>query len=385
MKPRIRCSELDRILACPGSLTLNARVDPREGDEGLMGTAVHYIAHSRIKAELGAVGDLGPEPDLSKAKLSEWIANFYVREVQESIPPDWSLECEAALEWEFENFILTGHPDDIGMSPDTTEACGLDLKAGYIPVDIAEENWQMSAYGVLLRLNYPELLKLRYKIVQPRNDEDDGHPRVSEFYLEPTVDNPDPIGRLVAILEQKINDAIKRDRELETGRVQCRWCSAALQCAAAIKLRDEMKHTLTDEDIADVKRRADDVTLAGWVIAAKTLSRPIEDAMDLAKERIAEVGSIVSAEGETLTVKTSAGSYEVVDPAGYMAAFRTILPGEDDLVACFKPSQTKVKDRISEKMNVPKSGKAAVTSTTIFDGHLRIFVKQNERQTIVIS
>ena len=34
MIPTIRASSLDRVLSCPGSLTVNAIVKPRDGDDG---------------------------------------------------------------------------------------------------------------------------------------------------------------------------------------------------------------------------------------------------------------------------------------------------------------------------------------------------------------
>ncbi len=385
-KIKIRCSELDRILACPGSITLNRIVAPREGDEGDEGTALHWIAHDRIKKELGAVGEIGPQPNLAPATHSRWIADFYVREIQDSVPPDWSIESEAPLEWEFDNFILTGHPDDIAMSPDAIEALGHDLKAGYNSVDIAEENWQMAGYGVLLKLAYPMLMRLRWKIVQPRNDEDDGIPRVSEYLLEPRDDNPDPLQKMVAFLEAKINEALKNIRQLETGPKQCRWCSAKLQCKAKIKDRDLMKHTLTDEDIAEIERHPNDRILADWVIASKTLKPALDDAEKLAKKRVDEQGSLATSDGQVITAKKSAGSYEVLDPAGFHGAFKTLLPDEDSIVKCYKPSMTKIKDEIAEKHSVPKSSKkGGITSESIFDGHLRPFVKQGERVTLVIT
>lgn len=386
-KPSIRCSELDRILACPGSILLNRMVDPREGDEGTEGTYLHHLAHTRIKKELGAVGDLGPVPPAPESKNGLWIAQYYFREVKETIPENWSLECEASLEWEFDNFILTGHPDDIGMSTDCTEAIGLDLKCGYNPVDIAEENWQMCGYGVLLKMSYKELMKLRWKVVQPRNDEDDGIPRVSEFTLEPSENDPDPLARMVKILEDKINDAIQRGLELETGAKQCRWCSAKLQCPAKIKEREQMKHILTDDDIAMIERQPSDAILADWVISAKALKPAFEDAETLAKKRVQEQGSLSSTDGHVLTAKTSAGSYEVLDSDSFHAAFKNLLPDEESLIECFKPSMTKIKDRIAEKHSVPKSSKrdGTITSSTIFDGHLRPFVKQGERVSLVVT
>jgi len=379
VKPTIRCSELDRILSCPGSMVLSRLVKPREsGPEAEMGTSVHWLAHDRIKRELGAAGKIGERPqNMKAAHHSEWIADFYFRHVKETVPADWSLEMEASLDYEFEKFILTGHPDDIAMNVDATEAIGFDLKAGYIAVDVAELNSQVLGYATLLHLAYPTLQKITYYIVQPRADEDMGEQRISVVVI-------DNVPQAIAFLEKQINDAISRKHELETGVVQCKYCPAYLQCPAMIELRNQMKHTLTKEEIARVKSEPDDVLIADWYQDAKTLTNPVAEAIDLAKERIKANGHITATDGSSYGIKVEGGAYEYPDMPAFYQAFKTVLPEEEMIPRCWKPSKTKIIDAIAETRGVKKtSTRDAITATSIWDGHFRSFVTQGERVKIV--
>lgn len=343
-----------------------------------MGQGVHWLAHNRIKTELGAVGEIGPRPANMKAALnSQWIADFYFRHVQETVPADWSLECEADLDHEFDQFILTGHPDDIAMNPDATEAIGFDLKAGYIAVDVAEINWQVCSYALLLYYAYPTLKKITYYIVQPRCDEDAGEQRISSVVI-------DDIAGTCCYLEKKINQAIKNNRELNTGPAQCKYCPAKLQCEAKIKLRKKMKHILTDDEIARVKREPDDALVADWYVDGKVLSGAIDEATVLAKERIKENGSITTTDGETFEIKTEGGAYDYPDMDKFLEAFTGVLPGEKWIARCWKPSKSKIFDALSEFMGIKKSSKKdAVTCETIWDGHFRSYCVQGVREKIV--
>ncbi len=377
-KPKIRCSELGPLLLCNGRLTLTRLVNAREsGPEAIMGTGLHWLAHNRIKTELGAVGEIGPRPTEMKAALhSEWIAGFYFRHVQETVPSDWSLECEADLDHEFDQFILTGHPDDIAMNADATEAIGFDLKAGYIAVDVAELSEQVLGYACLLYFAYPTLKKITYYIVQPRCDEDMGEQRISTVVI-------DDVPQAVAFLESEINKAIANQLELNTGEKQCRYCSAALQCPAMIKLRDHMKHTLTKKEIARVTREPNDQLVADWYVDAKTLTNPVAEAIDLAKERIKQNGSIQSSDGRSFGIKIEGGSFDYPDMPAFFEAFKLVLPNESSIPNCWKPSKTKIIDEIAKVRGVKKTGNDSVTATSIYEGHLQSYTVQGERVKIV--
>lgn len=408
----IRCSDLDRVLECHGSLTLVPLVAPRQSDDGVEGTALHYTGAARIIIELGGVGHIGKsDPAWPSIKFSKWISDYYVRHVQEHVPAQWSLEAEAAFAYEFAfaepvtttviewfngapitkrvqhtGFILSGHIDCVAVSPDSTEAIGWDLKTGYDPVDEAEQNWQMLGYMVLLKRAYPNLKKCTFYVVQPRNDEDEGFQRVSCVTLDDDFAvAPDSVIEDVSLgLIARIRAALADSLSLNSGRKQCRFCPAKLQCPATISDRESMKLTMTETQLATIRRVPDDSVLADWVLSGRVVGQAIEDAEKMAKERIAAVGSIAASDGTRIGVKVQRGSYKVTDPESLWTTLKELLP-ETMLATCAKWSFSAIKDKLGEHMNIPKSGKGAVTSETVFDAKVRTYVEQGERKVFTFQ
>ncbi len=408
MTPAIRCRELDRILACPGSMTLNAIVAHRQGDEGTEGTCLHHLAHSRMVSELGATGDPGPTPVIpASLPFSVWLADYYYNFVYENTPGDWALEVECALAYDFDvrerdveetylddegemrrrivrkvapAFVLSGHIDAVAISPDATEAIGFDLKTGYDPVDVAEQNYQVLGYAVLLTRAYPTLRKITFHIVQPRNDEDEGFQRVSSVTIEG--------GRLASAptsLENQINAALSNSMQVSTSPKACKWCSAAIQCPAQIQLREQMKATLTPQALEQIKADPDDATLGDWIVSGRVLNRALEDANTLADERIAANGQLIAGDGTQITVKEQAGSYTFPDPGAFYQATREIITDDAAYAATVKPSVTKLKDAIADAMRIPKTSKKGASAASVFDDKFRPLVVQGVRKIKVFT
>lgn len=379
-----RCSSLDRALHCNGSITLVPLVDPRDGDEGVEGTALHWLAHARMQKEIGAGGDIGPQPLMPKSiGFSGWVADYYFNHVKETVPDTWSIECEVALAYEFqgvEPFILSGHIDALGLNADATEAIGFDLKSGYDPVDPAEENWQMLGYVVLLLQAYPTLRKVTFWVVQPRNDEDEGFQRASSVVIE-----GDRLTSATATLVAEISKAIENCMEVNTGVKACKWCPAAMQCPAAIELRELMKAHLTPELLAGIKATPDDAALAEWVIAGRTLNRPMEDAEAMLKERIRQNGSAAAPDGTRITIKTQGGSYSFPDPVAFYRETRKLIPSDEVYATTVKPSVTKTVEALAKVYNLPKTSKAGPSGRSTFDGALGPLVEQGKREILVFQ
>lgn len=376
----LRASSLDRILACPGSMTLCARVAPRGGDEATEGTALHWLAHAQMVKDMAAAGDPGPTPPIPKAvAFSSWIVDYYVRTVRETVPPDWSLEVEAAMAYDLGGFTLSGHIDSIAMSPDATEAIGFDLKTGYDPVDIAEENWQVLSYAVLLLRAYPTLRKITFFIVQPRNDEDAGLQRVSSVIIEGDV-----LANAERVLVGRINDALGRAHEVETSLKACKWCAAALVCPAQIKLRELMKATLTEEFLATLRQTPDDAALAEWVMSGRMVNRPIEDATELLKERVRAAGTL-ALEGVSVTIKSKPGRYTFPDPVAFYRATRQRLPDDTAYAETVTPSVTKLKEKLAEATGLPKTSKKGESVESLFAQEFRPLCEQSTSEQLVFT
>lgn len=380
-KNTIRASELDRVLRCNGSLTLAKLVAPRTGDEGMEGTLVHQKIGWRLVQELGATAG-APFPAgfayQPGKHLTDWLVNFCFNAVAEHTPTDWSVETEMPLAYEWERFILSGHPDVVALNPEVTEFIVADFKTGYIAVDIAESNWQLLAYAVLLKRAYPTLRRGKLRIIQPRNNEDDGYPRISEATVE-------DIDTATAGLEARINAALDNAMEVDSGQSQCRWCPVGIQCAALQLELETMKFTLTQEALARVKREPDDAQLGDWIISARTLARPTDDATALLHERLDANPSLIAGCGTQITRKIQRGSYTVEQPVEFFKAAKEMLVTDEHLTAIYKPSMTRLVEEVAVVLGIPKSGKSAMTAQGVVDAKFKPFVTQGERRILQFS
>lgn len=379
MKLSFRCSELDRTLLCNGSMQLVPLVDKRESEDGVEGTALHAISAKRLIVEYGAVGDPGETPKVAATGFPKWISDYYVRHVAETAPKTWGIECECALEEEFSRFTLTGHIDCVAISPDATEVIGWDLKTGYNPVDAAESNEQIAGYLVLLKAAYPQLQRATFFVIQPRNDEDDGFPRVSSLVLEGGM-----LVRVTAGFEARMNAAIGNASELNSGMKQCRFCSVGIQCPALKQDRDMAKLTMTQEAIAAINRQPNDDQLVEWVSVMRTL-KPAAEAAEAALHVRLDATECVVGGGMTVTRKVQKGSIEVLDPVAIYRSAKEQLVTDERMAAAFKVSKSKLIDQLAEALNVAKTGAKGVTAASIWDAHFAVHCRQGERRLLQFS
>lgn len=385
MKPSIRASELDRILRCPGSLTLCRIVEPVERDDGHEGVMLHWLIATRAINELGALPPDGglPPPDVPKGyklpPFSEWIVDWAIRLIQERVPASWALMVEVPFATPFNRWDNTGHADIVALNPEATEAIAADWKTGRDPVEPAETNEQFADYLLHIKAAWPSVTKATFIGAQPRisedDEDDDGPERITTVTLE-----GDMLERLAPTMDARVGVALDTPMLLDDGRIQCRWCSAALQCKAVRNQRDSMKTTMTDDELAAVRAKPPDATLADWVVAAKLLTQPLKDARELAKERIKEAGSITATDGTVIDQETSKGSYKIIRPVELWNTLAGML-SEEGRALCAKWSMTAINKRIAQEMGIPQTGKAPVTAESVFDAQIRSHVEQSEKVT----
>lgn len=382
MLPTIRCSSLDQRLSCHGSGTVIARVAPRHGKESFEGSLLHWETASSIVKFLAGTppaNGLGarPVPDSYRLpKSSEWMITWFLAQVKDTIPDDWSLEVEVPLAYAFLRFILSGHLDLLAVSPDRKKAKGKDWKSGYKAVDPAEMNNQVLGYIGLIKRAIPEVDEVEFEICQPRAVEEIGEQRVSTV----TVKGAD-LDRALVYLETKINEALDDPYSLETGLSQCAWCDAGLQCPAIQKLIDYMKATLTPELLARLRATPDDPALAEIVVSAKILDRVFEDAKDLLKERLGTDGRITSTSGVTITQDVQGGKWSVEDAIGMFDAVMSSL-GHEHVANVVSYSTDRLKDELAASLGLPKKSKNGPSVEKVFIERYTRFLKQGERRIL---
>lgn len=376
MRPTIRASDLDRVLSCNGSLVVTELVDKRESEDGVEGSDLHNYAQTHLVLDHGAETSSAVLVVQSRFRASEWVADYYVRHVTETVPAEWSLETEAGISYEFPRFTLSGHIDCVAISPDATEAIGFDLKTGRVPVDIAESNEQIFGYACLLKRAYPSLKKVTFWVVQPRNDEDEGYPRKSSVTLE-----GERLEAGLGVLESRINAAIDNNLELSTGPC-CKFC-VGCSCPAIRAEQLSMKLKLTPEILATITRTPNDALLGDFVATGKLLAKPLDDATEMLHARLDEKEEIVAGNGTRITRKITKGGYEITQPVDFFTLAKTLLVTDARMANVYKPSMTKLGDELAEVLGVPRTGNAPVTGQSVLDAQFKTFTIQKERRLLL--
>ena len=386
MKPEIRVSSLNWLLSCHGARTLvpiaiaRGLVANEETEITRSGTMIHYRGAQRLIAA-GAVGtvDTPPAADIWQPDpFEKFIEDYWVDTILAVTPPDWAMEVEASLEWDTPDFRLTGHLDLFAINADATEAEIDDLKAGYIPVDAADCNWQLTGYLVLLLLVYPTLRRVKLRIVQPRNNPDDGFERVTEVTVEINDDS------VINFLKGKIKEALADQMTLETGK-QCRYCPAALICAAQEELRKEMKIQLTEGDIAAIAAASNDETLGRWARDSKILSAPMEKARALLKARLEEKKKeIVLEDGTRLFLKGGFGPRKITDVPAALDKAKRVVPEDELFSECVKFSLTSFTDLVAKRLSLPKTSKKGTSAESWVATNFDSLTTREATKTLVV-
>jgi len=385
-KPIIRCSELEQVLSCPGSIVLKRLVRSRAGSEGFEGTVLHYRIAAQLMAELGAssgnaTGLIPPNvpAGFKLSKGSEWIIRYCVALVRHAAPPGDSLEVEAPFAYSFDRWTLSGHLDVSCIDQEATRAAGWDWKTGRKPVSPAVCNSQALGYIVLQKRAWPTLQQAEFSIVQPLNNEDEGDERITTTQVEGAK-----LDACVKYLDEQVCDALDRSGEVISGLAQCDWCPVGIQCPAIQAEIEAMKINLTPEMLAKITKEPNDALLGDMVIAARTIWRAVDDAERLLHARLDKVPQITSGAGVQITRTVMGGRYTVLDPVAFYAGLKTIAD-EDKIAAVLSYPVTRIKDLIAEEMDIPKTGKAELTAESVFQGKFGPLVEQTKRRQLIFK
>ncbi len=417
---RQRASNTDRTFSCHGSMLAVPRVPPREDDDGVEGSAVHYEIASRAVTELGALppdGGLIRPPDIPKhykiPAFSTWIPDWALRHVREEIPADWALMVEAEFverielarpvwvpvteilgeippefqvragpvkEVLIDHFYLTGHADLVGQSPDGRQIKGIDWKTGIVGADPAENSWQAATYLGLIKLAWPDTDDAEFIMAQPKIDEDaTGIPRISR-----TRHTGAALDTILAELAEQMNAALEDRHTTNDGPKQCRYCPVGRRCPS-IKA-ESMKAKLTAEKLDDLMKPEKEDELADFVIAGRVLAAPFKAATEAMHAILDDKGAVTSSSGATLSCTTRPGPIKVPDPVAYDRKLRIVLPEDDARAVCYRPSKDRVIDQIAKIRGIhKKSKKDEVDATSIYNAHLAPLTVQEDVRILVIT
>lgn len=349
IKPIVRCSSLDRLLSCPGSLTLEAitnslvTIFDNEVDGNAMtwrGNWCHHRSAKRLVDEFGAFAPEGLPPPILPEKWQPrpWdfrTVEWYISNLTETIPNDHVIFVEQEFKREFPRFILTGHIDEYDINAEKTLFSINDLKTGVADVDIADENWQLAGYATLLQAKYPTLKRGVARIWQRTTTASMSEAEIKD------------LNAVAALIESKVNEALDNLYLLQTGK-QCTNCAAIKSCPCLSAEIDFMKLTLTPEQLAEINANPDITVLGELAARARSIQGPIKRIIDDFKEQLEASGQdkLDLANGVTAELVPTFGDREItnlevamafaVDKIGPAATMRTLSMSlsklEDELV-----------------------------------------------------
>jgi len=415
----LRASESDRVFTCHGSLLAVPLVPRSERDDGLEGSAIHYQIAKRAVEELGATAEDGLQPvDFKLPRFSQWIPQWAIDLLREKIPADWSLMVEVSFEERYElprhvwvpvseiegpipgdheqrgnevcikYVVLTGHADILALSPDATEAIGVDWKSGTVGADPAESNWQAAQYTGLAKLSWPTIQKMTFILAQPRIDEEaTGIKRVSDVTLEGAA-----LDRLNSVLADEVNKALEDRYTTNSAPKACRYCPVAgplcpsIQSEVQSKVQfNDMKATLTPAALAALKEPVTDAVLGDFVISGRILADPVKQATEMLHKRIDEKGYVDAGCGSRITRIIRKGDISIPDKTKFREAVEVILPERERQDRCISWSKSTLIDEIAEARGIHKESKKGDSAAGVYSAHLEPLTVQGERRLLVIS
>lgn len=379
MTPRVRCSSLQQLLACPASLQLRALVgEGKDSAASLLGSWCHYEGARRLVEHHGAVaaeGALVPVALQNPPRFALWMVDFWLQTVLTYCDVYMALEVEAELSHDFPAFTLTGHVDCVGFKVEDgapVEATGLDLKTGTEIVDEAEQNAQVLGYMVLLKLTYPTLRKVTFAICQPRNNPDEGQERITWATLE-----GEALDRAVSYLEREILRSLDNPDQLNSdGWKQCRYCPAADQCPAIAADLEEMKMTLTPEHVANISTEPSLRRLLDIEFARKKLTPVFDRAKDALKARVKAEGGSVIEDGVRIYIEERNSGRKITDNAKATELLSDLPDERFHRCYAFKPSEIEAvlaeheSERTGAKVPVESKAKGKVSGKSLYNDKL---------------
>lgn len=145
-----------------------------------------------------------------------------------------------------------------------------------------------------------------------------------------------------------------------------------------------MKMKLTPEALAEIKRDPTNQQLADVVVSARIVEQGIADARDALKERIVAGGAVTSSGGVSISVTEQNGQYSVTNPGALYANLCATLPPHE-VAKVVDPSVTRLKETVARVLNIPKTGKAAMTAESVFAEKFRPHMEQGKRRIFKFS
>lgn len=296
---KLSASGAHRWMACPGSYSLEKDLPDVTTEAAQEGTTAHSLAEAMIKYNAGSISKAVYTRRVNKIKASEYYnaemedcIRSYADQVWEIFngyrkdTPDAILESEQRLD--FSEYVPEGFgTGDVVIIADETLQI-IDLKYGKgVRID-AEGNPQLRLYGVGAVNEWDilyDIKRVRMTIIQPRLD----HISTEEM----------DVSDLRKWAEEKVKpaaeEALSCHGAFHPGEAQCRFCKAQATCRARAEENLKLAKydfadppTLSDDEIADILGRVDELVRWASDIKGFALKSAVDDGVSYPGWKVVE-------------------------------------------------------------------------------------------------
>jgi len=293
-KPKIRCSSLPRILACPASMIAPKITINHDSPQAALGRAVHEVLASYVSSPdpyLPEIEPFGakyqiPFTDMDDFRFLAHAGKRAWDELRKGISGPGVPEAE--LRADFPDFTLTGHPDVFGREETTNALLVVDWKTGRYEADASA---QIMGYLCLLEASGHQAPAYKGITVWLRS----GEAQVGAY-----------ASRDLEAMREKISLAIRagagENPIFRPGPDACAFCPRAMECPArAAWLRDAVA-ALEVSGTSEVFPGL----LAGLYHRARALRAALDHYDDALKAEVERAGTLALLDGSALVLEDRA-------------------------------------------------------------------------------
>lgn len=286
----LRPSAASRWIACPASVRLSKDIpDTPSGDAAMAGTAIHALAEMCYLTEDDPMNSIGKV--VEGVTLAKWHCEMawqhldYIDELWQFGDADNIMLEKNVIYADWENVLLRGTADVIGVGKDVLHI--VDLKTGQGYVDADNDQLKIYALAALMHLELENIQRIELHIVQPRHGDPRNHAMtISELrtWEEKT-------------LIPAINAATDPTQKPRPSEKACQYCPAKLTCPAqreALAVIEQQPNVtaMTKEEIKAVMVRLSDEQISDLLDRAPIVESFLESLRKHALERMKDGGTL---------------------------------------------------------------------------------------------
>jgi hypothetical protein len=286
---KLRPSAASRWIACPASVRLSKDIpETPSGDAAMAGTAIHALAEFCYLT--------GDDPMNSIGKNIEGVvmAKWHCEMAQQHLEHIHFIEanCRGGVKVEekvtyadWDNVLLRGTADVVGIGSDTLYIADLKTGSGYVDQD--SDQLKIYALGALMQFELDDVAHIQLHIVQPRH----GDVRVHTMTIEELRQWESKI------LVPAINATTDENQAPRPSEKACQYCPAKLTCPAqheAFQLVEQQPNVtaMTKDDIQAVMVRLSDEQISDLLSRAPIVEAFVDALRKHALERMKDGGTL---------------------------------------------------------------------------------------------